>query len=272
MTNAGFDWRAFVFRDAQAWDRSFRSIASRRFPDAGLAEEAFTHAFEKLAADDFARLRVQRVTTDPQGLLNASFRNLLEDFARKRFGRKRPPAWLVAAGDLYLLVYRMLCWERQMVPSIEDFLKARRAIAAETTRIIVTRIKARIPDCGMSSLDVPLEGDLADPEDHGAGPEASTRDEQHDAALEAMRVLLGEVRMGRGADAASRLPEAVAAAAERAALDDERLLLLRLHFVEGLSFAEAARRLGCSPKQAERSIKSSLARLREQMLASGVTV
>jgi len=147
------DWSALVF--TPQWMSNLDRLALRRFSQPGLAEEASAYVIEKLSLDDWAACHKFSGQAKPETYLLTVCQNLLEEFSRKRFGRPRPPEWLKREGELWVRVWKMVCLERQAVPSVMDKI-APLAERIDLTQIIRT-IKGRLPWCGSSAREIPAD-------------------------------------------------------------------------------------------------------------------
>lgn len=275
MPNGEFDWSKFYWDPEFQWTTALQKIAMKRFRDETLALEAFGYAEELLTADNFRRLRETPLQSTAKGLLVTAFSNEFENFARKKFGRARPPVWLVRAGDLHVRIFTYLCLERQLVPSIVDRLSVERGLARQQLEDIIRRIKASIPDCGKSqagpvddSMDelLQVEGDER--------PDREIEQQELKAALSALRFLLEQAQDPTEPQEAIE-PDALArwmSIVRDAALSAEEQLCLRLHYIEGLSKAEVGRRLGTSDVAVARKINAVLARIGRLLTDSGIVV
>jgi len=87
-------------------------LATRRFTSPALAGEAVLHVLDALEKDNWQRVR-DHAGPGPFAIYLASLSwRLMEDFARRRFGRRRPPLWIRALGGIHALLFRLLCLER----------------------------------------------------------------------------------------------------------------------------------------------------------------
>lgn len=76
---------------------SFERLARQRFRDETLAQEAVDYVLDKLQEDAWRRVRAHRGTARLETYLQTVAARLLEDFARRRFGRVRVPDASIAA-------------------------------------------------------------------------------------------------------------------------------------------------------------------------------
>ena len=86
-------------------------LAGRRFKTGILAEEARNYVLDALSGNDWEKLRKYRDTGSFKAYLAQLIVRLLEDFARRRFGRKRPPAHVVVRGALWVRLFQLMCIE-----------------------------------------------------------------------------------------------------------------------------------------------------------------
>lgn len=270
------DQTAYQRRAALAQLGRFQAMAERRFRDETLAGEAVNYVLAELQADDWRRVRAYRGVARLETYLVTVAARLLEDFARRRFGRARVPDWVRARGALWELLYRLLCLERQP-------LTAALAVAAETApggrdpehcEEAARGIRARYPHCGEPGPgEVPVEDieDLAaatagDPWPGACGtPEYRALETEREALLQTLSARL----LGTQAD--DGLGPAVAPAdLPPITLSPEERLLLRLVYVDGLKVAEAGTLLGLGVHQTHGRLRRLLARLRRWLAAAGI--
>jgi RNA polymerase sigma factor (sigma-70 family) len=253
------DWQIFFFTPENDWPARLLKLARRRFPqDEVLAEEACTHVLSHLSADGWKRLGMFGGRSAPGTFLTACMRNALEDFSHARFGKPRPPAWLVRLGGLWLQVFKWLCLERTPEPAISDRLAASQESTPEQVRSMVRTIRARHPNCGqslhISSLDEINDSEgraPIDPVALDAEPEARESRSRVEQALLALAQMLGETP--------TQLP--ILARADLS-VSDEETILLRLIYVDGMKLAEAARAVQAPEHTVRRQLQRCLTRLR----------
>ena len=173
------DW-AQLFLKPEWLSRPDR-LAERRFGPGGLAEEAAAYVIQALSEDDWARCRQYKGNAKPETYLHTLANNAPEAFSRRRFGRVRAPKWLKREGPTWIELWKRLCMERQ---STQQVLEAMRNSGRDRERIrhMATTIKARLPWCGSSAQEIPVQYDddgrtRSAPEDlsaeHGAESEAA---------------------------------------------------------------------------------------------------
>ncbi len=246
------EWRHVIY--AEEWHTRLLRIAEKRFRDPGLAEEACTagqaHLSEQLAA-------YGRDQEPSAALVITIFNRAVEDFARARFGRVRPPVWIKRLGGIWERVFNLLCLERQPTEAIVLQLcgDVVDAPCARQVRDAVRQIKGKLPRCGEKLTELRGGPDGRDPLQNLSGeepyshadPETLMEHRELNMLFQVLGNLLHDTKKV-GEREATELSDRVARrwGELRAALkleDDERLVL-RLLYQEGKTVAQAARDLG----------------------------
>lgn len=265
------DWAQQVFDPH--WLKQLEKQALRRFVEPVTAEEACTFVLDKLAEDGWARCHTYKGQAKPGTFLYSLSARLFEEFSRQRYGRARPPQWLQQQGDFWVRLWKTLCLERHSPQSVVEELCRNGRHDADVIRNIIRTIKARLPWCGASHLPVPAEYLAEDGEEislldaNGAGDSLEdTLGRQHlQDTLATLGALLDESDVFDDCDI-----NAIARARQALTLDDESLLMLRLHFQEGLSFSAIARALGVPNHQPGRQIKRCLVDIQQALEQAGL--
>lgn len=266
-------WPDIIFHPD--WMRRLDRMAGRRFPDPVTAEEASTFILDQLSHNNWQRCDSFNGSSQPETWLFSVAANLLEEFARKRFGRARPPAWLQQQGELWVTIWHFLCLERHMAESIIDRLSHDGSREPNLLHNIIRTIRARLPWCGASHTPIPTEFitedgstvNLLDQHLHSPAPlEAMTAD-LREQVLATLHVLAGLD------DTSAPLSDSLAGLAalrQQLQLEDDERLLLKLHFQEGLSGQAIARLLGVPNHQPGRQIRRLLDRIRHAFHEQGL--
>lgn len=249
-------------RTMQYWP-TINAMATRRFGRGPLAEEAALAVIDGLASEQWRRVRAFSGRSSFSAYIRALSARLLEDFARRRFGRRRPPLWLQTFGGFWLRLFQALCLER--LPSYEAVERVRSSWQAEPPPNLeeaAHQILARIPDCGTAQGE---ETELA--EEHGVAGEGSAEiaeRRQQEELLQAVASLL--------LNRQDKPPQHLVQRYRDLHLDlsGEEILLLRLCYQDGLSVAEAGKKLGLNRFQAHGRLRRLLQRLREQLVRCGL--
>lgn len=257
---AQVDWRSLVFDGAAGIFPQLEGLARRRFPaDATLADEAFNAALDAVSRDDWARLARFDGRGSAQGYLVRVFSHALEDFARQRFGRPRPPALIARRGGVWLRLYQLAIVERRLEPQVLDALSVDTDWPLEDIQAALREVKALCHAQSPPVRHVPLDERL-DPEnphepaavDARAEPEGQLRRALREQVLAGLARWFGGGSGARGAEAGG-------------APDPEDQVLLRLLYAEGLSLAASARLLGRPEHEVRRRHQRLLATLRRSL-------
>lgn len=256
---AEVDWRSMVFDSRGGLFKHLEALARRRFPvDPTTAEEGFNAVLDLLSRDDWARLARFDGRGSPEGYLVRTFSHALEDFARQRFGRPRPPAAIARRGGAWLRIYQCLIVERWPEPRVVDALAADTGWPAVEIAAAIREVKARCPPAASVGAFVPLEDDrdpAADLEptvDRPLEPERQLRRLLRERVLHGLSRLFGDGDGGTDDGAAD-------------AVDAEDRVLVRLIHAEGLSLAASARLLGRPEHEVRRHYRRLLETLRRRL-------
>ena len=233
------------------WLKGLESQARQRCVEPVTAEEATTFVLDQLAAEDWQRCKSFRGSAKPSTFLYSISARLLEEFSRQRYGRARPPQWLAQQGDTWVALWHALCLERHSTDSV--LARYSRHDTGVIHNIIRT-IKARLPWCGAANLPVP-EAELTAQEHPLATTEFDDclAREYLEESLATLNALLSDDDAFAGVDEGP-----LKRARDRLNLDDESLLMLKMHFQEGLNYSAIARALGVANHQPGRQINRSL--------------
>ncbi len=259
----------------QYWDR-LEFLVQKRFRDTNTAQEASLYLLEKLEEDDWRRIRAFNGKAKFSTFLHCLTGNLLEDFSRKKFGRFRPPQWLVKQGALWTKVFKLLCLERIAPPEVIGSLSSHTANPEPHSDIaeIVAVILAEIPDCGK----VRWEATASEPEDlenraaqspalHNISPE------QYLALSEQVKLIKGISQLltsGTTVSTSSNLAHLIKQFNAAFNLKDEERLLLKMIYQDQLSASQAGKLLGWGVNKTHGKLRRLLARLGKTLRKLGL--
>jgi DNA-directed RNA polymerase specialized sigma24 family protein len=232
-------------------------LSRRRFKDDVLAEEARNYVLDALSGNNWEKIRKYKDTGSFKAYLAQLVVRLQEDFARRRFGRKRPPAHVVVRGSLWVRLFQLMCIEGyspsaasavvadELPPPVEESgaYSAARSIAES------------VVDCGTAVSEIPYDdaahagpNPTGDPL-HALPPEECLEEARYAALLDALRELFQEDdRAGAGGMRVSA-PRCEALLRDRAQLQTEERMLLRLVYQDGLTVTAAGKVLGYTAAQ-----------------------
>ncbi len=234
-------------------------LASRRFPDAFMADEAYTYAFEKLAEDDWRRIRAFNGGSSFRTYIGVVWSRLLEDYSVRTFGRITTPRWIQQLGVIWEELFRLLCCRNLTSrDAIEKVIVERRfSKNIDELEAIAAEIVSRIPECGKkkgvaASLD---DGDngLADEsllEDARPVPEEETISREKMIALQALaNVFLNHHEDQEELSGSKKYVSLIMEIRKRVQLNDEERFMLITHFVDGKPVTMIGRCLGLNSNQ-----------------------
>lgn len=249
------------------WDMINR-MARRRFQQASLAEEAALFVMDGLAQDDWRRLQAFTGRSTLATYVGALTIRLLEDFARSRFGRVKPPLWIRHLGGIWMSLFRLLCLERFSPDQAVALVSNQQPGQVKTTEEAAYRILGEIPSCGQHQGEEVAYCEETTP----PGPEGECSAQELQLEQTERRQLfsvLGRLFFGdteEGID--PRLLERVAGVGIR--LEPQERLLLKLCYRDGIAVAEAGRMLGLNRHQTHGRLRRLLERLRQDFAAAGL--
>jgi DNA-directed RNA polymerase specialized sigma24 family protein len=241
-------------------------LAQRRFVSESLGQEAALFVMERLEKDEWKLLRGYRGSARLKTYFCAVVYNLLEDFARNKFGRVRPPLWLKKLGGIWLLLYRFMCLERVTFSEAVHLAADRyHQVSLDQVELMAERILGEIPTCGKTQYqEVALDEQL-----HGAASaQGSSQEVAEEREREQIMKGLHDHFFGSDPDlnTSKALFDLLGCDVDLKA--DERLLLT-LHHVEGLSVAAAGNKLGLNRFQAHGKLRRLYGRLRKAFESAG---
>ena len=240
-------------------------LARKQFRAEHLVIESADFVLQRLAENDWQRVRKHSGEGSIRAYLSRVIQRLLHDFARQKYGRKQLPRWLSVQPAFWQKVHRLLCLERLPAREVMELVSldvpGGRNDGAVREAIAVIRTKDK--DCGQShteSRDVSLE-DTAEP----AGDDSPDEPAVESAELTELlyRLLIDDTLD-------PRLQPAVAELQADLQLGNEERLLLRMVFEDGMKVTEAGRMLGLSTHVVHGQMRRLLARIRTAMERCGL--
>ncbi len=257
------DWKE---RALAHWE-TINNMAARRFGEGSLAEEAALAVFDGLAVDNWNRLRAYKEKATFTTFFRSLTARLLEDFARKRFGRVRPPLWVTTMGGIWAKLFTALCLERlPLLDAVE--IVSQRQVVVEKNEIerAAYELLARISDCGMhQGLEIAYEEDPSAGDQGEPIADRSVEDQQKKELFEAIfQLALGATDFEISETLLKKINQL------KIKLSPEEKLLLKLCYQEGLGVAQAGEMLGMTRFQAHGKKRRLMARLKEEFERTGL--
>lgn len=243
-------------------------MAGRRFPQETLAEEAALFVMDRLAEEDWRRLRAFTGRSTLATYIGALTLRLLEDFSRVRFGRIKAPLWVRRLGGIWEDLFRLLCVERYTPAEAVALLTTQQSCAAAIAEKTAYQLLGEIPSCGAYrgeqselSEDLPASAD----DEEAARPGHRLEQEERTQFFASIgRMLFDDAEPTLSPHHLERL------LAAKISLEPRERLLLTLCFRDGVAVAEAGRMLGWTHNQVHGRLRRLLERLRQQFVEAGV--
>lgn len=231
-----------------------------------MAEEAALSVVEGLQADDWKRVR----DFSGKSLFSTYIRvvtvRLLEDFARKRFGRMRPPLWVKALGGVWERLFELLCLRRLSVHEAVEITAQRELEEQREIEDSAYTLLAKIPNCGKhQGLEL-----VSQEIDDVVGAEITTvarsfeQKQKEELFTAVVEVVLGSPGIGVSGKFLDKFNEL------DINLSSDEKLLLRLCYQEDMSVTGAGKMIGMTRFQAHGKMRRLMKRLHEEFSRVGL--
>jgi RNA polymerase sigma factor (sigma-70 family) len=256
------DWKAQTLAHWEQIDRA----AVRRFGKNTFAEEAALAVMERLKADDWKSVRSFSGKSTFSTYLRVLTGRMLEDFARSRFGRVRPPSWVKVLGGVWSKLFSALCLERlQVAEAVEVVYQRQKASSKDEIEDAAYSLLSRIPGCGREQgLEVTYDENFPAASSGKSGIESGLEEKELREVLAVILDLEGEEGVVLPGERFAGLKKV------RIDLQPEEKLILRLCFQDDLSVVAAGRMIGLNRNQAHGKMRRLLARIRRAFEQSGL--
>lgn len=249
------------------WDLINR-LASRRFPKGELAEEAALFVLDRLAGNDWERLKNFEGRSTLATFIGAVTIRLLEDFGRQRFGRVKPPLWIRRLGGIWLTLFRLMCLERYSPTEAVAMITQQQGGAATVVERAAYQMLGEVPSCGE------LRGEQVNIEtaDSSRGDTCTSSPQEQQIEDEERRNLMTVLGRLLFEEKTSGINDAQLQQLNRIDLnvDARDKLLLKMCYRDGLAVAEAGRLLGLNRFQAHGRLRRLLEQLRHALNKAGL--
>ena len=257
-------------------------MAHKRFNNETLEGECVNYVIEKLSEDDWCRCKEYKGMSKPTTFLFTLVSNLVEEFARVKFGRPRPPSWLKKQGELWVDLWKVICLERQLIPSVVDRFTYGGIRTVELVQAAIQVIKARIPGCGQSGFAEFCTENItesADAQGHSVEDTSAGMAFERQAAR-IYRIMIESIvadpkdieptpsSMGsntRVDERDERLNEKLEDLRQALSFTDQEKVLLRMIYVDGVSKSTSALAIGLPSHQGGRMVNEVLKRIKFAM-------
>ena len=267
------NWPALVF--SESFMTALNKHAGKKIVgDDTTREEAVTYIIEKLSEDDWRRCKVHKGNSSPKTFLYILSESLLIEHTRKKFGRVRPPEWLKREGAFWIKIWQEVCLNRLHEQTIIDrhcFDQGNNVEVKEpyTVKNIIRTIKAKLPWCGVSNIPESMDDEANTNKGYlqeGGTISDELRRESYDEFLQLAQLMLSDNSSTIDQhDNQNVTSKRICALVESLGVSNEQQLMLRMHYVDGLSHSAIARALGVEKHIPVRQNKKVLKRLQEAL-------
>lgn len=271
------DWHKLIFE--QSSQERLNRQAFQRFKNETLAEEAITYAIDTLSQNNWQILHAYDGRASPPTFLHVAIGHAFEDFHRRRFGRRRPPAWIQKLGSLWELAFTLACLERLPAEDIVNRLLAFAAstgtteLSADDARKMVRQVRGKVTDCEARSGELtyePHDPVLIEQESGSTSPAELLAEHEMAILLEVLAELLGVALADQQMELTERMQTRRNRLKTVLQLADDDRILLKLIYQDGCSVSEAARRLEQPDHTIRRKLRALLEHLRSSLQAAGL--
>ncbi len=257
------DWKA---KTLAHW-RDINSLAVHRFGDNPLAEEAALAVIEGLRADDWKKVRSYSGKSSFSTFLRVVVVRLLEDFARKRYGRIRAPLWVRTFGGIWEKLFELLCLQRMSVMEAVETVKQYGVKKYAELEDAAYHLLEKIPHCGQhQGLEVAYEerGDAGALQHSGANNSYEQK-QQKEVFSAVFTIVFGSSEVSVTGELLRKFSEL------KLRLTSQEKLMLKLCFQEEMSVTGAGKLLGLTRFQAHGKMRRLMKRLHQEFDRVGLT-
>lgn len=243
-------------------------MAQHRFGEGACAEEAALFVMNGLEANNWQRVQAFSGNASFPSFVSVLISRLLEDFARKRFGRVRPPRWVKALGGIWEKLFTALCLERlSSAEAVEVVYQRQFASSKDEIKDTASELLGRIPDCGKTTGAETVYDEEASSEEYCIGRSEYSKAEEN----EKQQLFSGIFKLicnKPGSPLSKQFEKNVSQL--KIDLTPQEKLLLKLCYQDGLTVSQAARLLGLTRFQAHGKKRRLLQRLRAEFERTGL--
>lgn len=257
------DWKA---KTLAHW-HDINSLAVHRFGDNSMAEEAALAVIESLQADDWRKVRSFSGKSSFLTFLKVVVVRLLEDFARKRYGRIRAPLWVRTFGGVWEKLFELLCLRRLSVMEAVETVKQYGVKQYAELEDAAYHLLERIPHCGQhQGLEVAYEEMGNTGSIHNSGVNNTYEERQQKGLFSAVfAIVFGSSDVALTGEIVPKFCEL------KLSLTAQEKLMLKLCYQEEMSVTGAGKLLGMNRFQVHGKMRRLLKRLQEEFDRVGLT-
>lgn len=249
------------------WER-INTMAQHRFGEGPCAEEAALFVMDGLEDNNWQRVQAFTGRASFSTYITVLTSRLLEDFARKRFGRIRPPRWVATLGGIWEKLFTALCLERlSSAEAVEVVYQRQFAPNKNEIEEAASELLGRIPDCGKKTGT-----EVVYDEENPSEECCSKRLEYNKAEGNEKQQLFSELFELICNRPINRLSEKFEENLSQLKINltPQEKLILKLCYQDGLTVSQAANLLGLTRFQAHGKKRRLLQRLRAEFERTGL--
>lgn len=227
---------------------------SKKFPNEIESDECYVWVIDNLQTDDYKRLKQfqSKNNCSIKTFLCAVVNNLIEDFRRHKYGRKRYPKLIQKFGKCAEAVYKYVCWGNYTYDEAFEFILAKKLYTGDYEDFIFEAELISTAPCNK------------DPQFIRPSRENDPLKNHADDQLNPLDSLIEHIEQDCRSKAFSIIKEQIQT------FTDSDKLLVRMVFGSDNSVAHAARVIGIKPAAARKQLKRILLNLKEKLLAHGI--
>lgn len=223
------------------------------FSDQNDQDECYLFILNELEADNYSRLCRYYSESRSIAYMSTLINNLVVDFSRKKYGRRRFPALIKRLGEWAEAVYRYVCWQKWTYADAYDFLQVDNLYKRSWDEFLMDIEEIRTVPCSQNPQFVSPYTNDNDMFETMPTKELNPLDMLiENLDLETRRIAIEVVR-----DTLNVMPE-------------KDRLLISLVYGDDHKKSQAAKILGISTQKADRRLKSLLLNIRENLLKKGI--
>lgn len=266
------NWLALLYD--QQFNKALNRKAAKTFAgDTTAQEEAVSYALERLSQDDWAMCKQHSGLVSPSAYLMTLCSRLFIEYARKQDGRPRPPEWLKREGPFWETLWRELCMQRDSVELVTQRHLASGQRDLNSIRLIIRTIKAKLPWCGVANRPESRDDEHFNEQDELAHSTSMGIDQDYQRQHFEQFLSIAHLILGGELDQvplSGAQAETITQVVKGLQLSSQERLMLRMHYVDGLSHSAVARKLNVAKHIPVRQNKKILQRLINELQRCGI--
>lgn len=223
------------------------------FSDQNDQDECYLFILNELEAGNYSRLSKSYSESQSVAYISTVVNNLVVDFRRKKYGRRRFPALIKRLGEFAEAVYRYVCWQKFTYADAYDFVLIDNLYTGSWNDFLLDIEEIRTAPCAQNPQFV-------SPHTNGNDMFENIPTEE----LNPLDMLVEKLDQGKKSVAIEVVRDTLNA------MSEADRLLIRLIYGDDHKKSQAAKVLGISPQKAGRRLKTLLLNIKENLFKKGV--